>query len=100
VARDTRRAVRDAADKTYLIARILARRRVPWEAAVSVSVLSPFTLPIDAPLRSVWRTVHSGERTVDVHVARLRQKLGLALIDTVRGVGYRLDADAELTVED
>ena len=51
-------------------------------------------------LRSVWGTVHSGERTVDVHVARLRQKLGLALIDTVRGVGYRLDADAEVTVED
>jgi hypothetical protein len=49
-------------------------------------------------LRNVWGTVHSGERTVDVHVARLRQRLGLALIDTVRGVGYRLDA--EVSVED
>jgi two-component system phosphate regulon response regulator PhoB len=35
-------------------------------------------------------------RTVDTHVKRLREKLGVAAryIDTVRGVGYRFDADA------
>lgn len=35
-------------------------------------------------------------RTVDTHVKRLREKLGAAAryIDTVRGVGYRFDADA------
>ena len=44
--------------------------------------------------------MHSGDRTVDVHVARLRQKLGLALVDTVRGVGYRLDGEADIAVED
>jgi DNA-binding response OmpR family regulator len=51
-------------------------------------------------LRAVWGTVHSGDRTVDVHVARLRQKVGDALVDTVRGVGYRLDAEADVAVTD
>lgn len=51
-------------------------------------------------LRHVWGTVYSGERTVDVHIARLRQKLSLTLVDTVRGVGYRFDAEADVTIED
>jgi len=47
-------------------------------------------------LRSVWGHEFSGERTVDVHVRRVRVKLsgfGPA-IATVHGFGYRLD-DAE-----
>ncbi|MCW2502539.1 MAG: transcriptional regulatory protein glnR [Actinomycetia bacterium] len=43
-------------------------------------------------LRSVWgHAFVSGERTVDVHVRRLRAKLGSAgsFLGTVRGVGYR-----------
>ena len=45
-------------------------------------------------LAEVWGHVHTGARTVDVHVSRLRQKLGEPeLIATVYGVGYRL-ADA------
>ena len=32
-------------------------------------------------------------RTVDVHVQRLRRKLGDALFETIHGVGYRLLAD-------
>jgi two-component system response regulator MtrA len=36
-----------------------------------------------------------GERTLDVHVSRLRKKLGpTALIETVWGIGYRLSAKA------
>jgi DNA-binding response OmpR family regulator len=45
-------------------------------------------------LASVWGyAAHSGTRTVDVHVAQLRGKLGhaAALIRTVRGVGYTAD---------
>ncbi|HVM20581.1 MAG TPA: winged helix-turn-helix domain-containing protein, partial [Egibacteraceae bacterium] len=37
---------------------------------------------------------YGGTRTVDVHIRRLRAKLGAeyeALIGTVRGVGYKLD---------
>lgn len=43
-------------------------------------------------MREVWHTAYIGERTVDVHVRRLRGKLaaGEELIRTVRGVGYQL----------
>jgi DNA-binding response OmpR family regulator len=45
-------------------------------------------------LRAVWQTsADPGTRTVDVHVTRLRRKLGPAAdqLVTVRGVGYRLE---------
>ncbi|AEW96914.1 MULTISPECIES: response regulator transcription factor [Streptomycetaceae] len=43
-------------------------------------------------ISEVWRTSWEGTgRTLEVHVASLRAKLGLpTLIETVRGVGYRL----------
>jgi len=44
-------------------------------------------------LREVWGyDFYGGTRTVDVHIRRLRAKLGLeheGIIETVRGVGYR-----------
>ena len=46
-------------------------------------------------LSSVWNTDYLGEtRTVDMHIRTLRQKLGRYghLIETVRNVGYRLEA--------
>jgi DNA-binding response OmpR family regulator len=46
-------------------------------------------------LASVWGyAAHAGTRTVDVHVAQIRAKLGDAagVIRTVRGVGYTADA--------
>jgi len=49
----------------------------------------------DALLTQVWGYGFDGEsRTVDVHVRTLRQKLGEAggLIETVRGVGYKIGA--------
>lgn len=45
-------------------------------------------------LEAVWGTDHMGEtRTVDVHIATLRTKLGECgrQIETVRGLGYRLE---------
>jgi two-component system OmpR family response regulator len=47
-------------------------------------------------LDGVWGYDWYGDtRTVDVHVAQLRKKLGDAVsIRTVRGVGYRLDGEA------
>ncbi|MEA2435334.1 MAG: hypothetical protein QOG54_2791 [Actinomycetota bacterium] len=48
----------------------------------------------DLLLREVWGyDYYGGTRTVDVHVRRLRAKLGVeheALIETIRNVGYRL----------
>lgn len=49
-------------------------------------------------LDKVWGDhVFIEERTVDVHVKRLREALGAAgaLIETVRGAGYRLSAQAQ-----
>jgi len=48
----------------------------------------------DELLSSVWGEAHSGEtRTVDVHIGTLRTKLGPggSAIQTVRGVGYRME---------
>jgi len=45
-------------------------------------------------LETVWadHEVAAGSRTIDVHVRRLREKLGLEhVITTVRGLGYRFD---------
>jgi two-component system alkaline phosphatase synthesis response regulator PhoP len=41
-------------------------------------------------LDQVWGTdVHVIERTVDVHVRKIREKLGSDYIETITGVGYR-----------
>jgi hypothetical protein len=50
-------------------------------------------------LERVWGHVHTGARTVDVHISRLRNKLDdHELITTVYGVGYRLADDAPVRV--
>lgn len=52
----------------------------------------------DELLAAVWGEDHSVEtRTVDVHVGTLRTKLGSSgsAIQTVRGVGYRMEAEHE-----
>jgi two-component system phosphate regulon response regulator PhoB len=42
-------------------------------------------------LENVWGdAVYVTDRTVDTHIKRLRSKLDTGLIETVRGVGYRL----------
>jgi DNA-binding response OmpR family regulator len=47
----------------------------------------------------VWGHTHATARTVDVHVSRLRHKLGDPdLITTVYGLGYRLADDAPITI--
>ena len=49
----------------------------------------------DKLLNDIWGYEFTGEtRTVDVHIRTLRQKLGSAgdLVETIRGVGYRMAA--------
>lgn len=51
----------------------------------------------DMLLENIWGYDFGGEtRTVDVHIRTLRQKLGSegGIIETVRGVGYRIGGDA------
>jgi two-component system alkaline phosphatase synthesis response regulator PhoP len=43
-------------------------------------------------LNEVWgNEVIVGDRTIDVHIRKIRQKLGLDCITTVKGVGYKFD---------
>jgi hypothetical protein len=50
-------------------------------------------------LQRVWGFARGGHRTVDVHIRRLRAKLGdREVATTVRGVGYRLADTANLRV--
>ena len=43
-------------------------------------------------LNQVWGTeVIVGDRTIDVHIRKVRQKLNLDCITTVKGVGYKFD---------
>ena len=43
-------------------------------------------------LNKIWGTeVIVGDRTIDVHVRKIRQKLGMDCIVTVKGVGYKFE---------
>ncbi len=45
----------------------------------------------DEILEKVWgNDVIVGERTIDVHIRRLREKLGIDTIQTLKGIGYKL----------
>ncbi|WP_305847277.1 winged helix-turn-helix domain-containing protein, partial [Micromonospora sp. KC207] len=52
-------------------------------------------------LSNVWGYEHAVARTVDVHVRRLRAKLGstIPMVTTVYGVGYRLADEARVSVD-
>ncbi|WP_435299222.1 winged helix-turn-helix domain-containing protein [Timonella sp. A28] len=54
----------------------------------------------DELFSSVWRTsTHSDSRTIDVHIRRLREKLGLEHhIITVRGSGYKFEITEQVDV--
>ncbi|GAB3801879.1 hypothetical protein GCM10028798_18260 [Humibacter antri] len=54
-------------------------------------------------ISSLWRAGEDdvpNERTIDVHIRRLRSKLGRYedIVRTVRGVGYRFDRHADVTI--
>ena len=47
-------------------------------------------------LNRVWSyDFYGDERIVDTHIKNLRKKLGLNYIETIRGVGYRIDCETE-----
>lgn len=45
-------------------------------------------------LSKIWgNDIIVGDRTIDVHIRKLREKLGSELIKTVKGVGYKFDIE-------
>ena len=61
------------------------------------------TISREEIISALWREDEldiPNERTIDVHVRRLRSKLGRFedIVRTVRGVGYRYDTHADVTV--
>ena len=43
-------------------------------------------------LNQIWGAdVIVGDRTIDVHIRKIRQKLGIDCITTVKGVGYKFE---------
>lgn len=45
-------------------------------------------------LQTIWgNDVVVGDRTIDVHIRKLREKIGNEAIKTVKGVGYKFDLD-------
>ncbi|MEY4532839.1 MAG: hypothetical protein RI926_608 [Actinomycetota bacterium] len=61
------------------------------------------TISREEIIKALWREDEldiPNERTIDVHVRRLRSKLGRFedIVRTVRGVGYRYDNHADVTV--
>jgi len=42
-------------------------------------------------LNDVWgNDIHVVDRTIDVHINRLRDKLGQKFIETIKGIGYKI----------
>ena len=47
-------------------------------------------------LEQVWgNEVIVGDRTIDVHIRKIRQKLGVNCISTIKGVGYKFDYEMQ-----
>ena len=45
-------------------------------------------------LDKLWRyDFYGDERVVDTHIKNLRKKLGIDFIQTIRGVGYKVDKE-------
>ena len=108
-----RRTIREKTDTKYRVGNLsidVEKHKVKVDGETVTLTLKEFelleklmknrhiVLTRDRLLEAIWGYDFTGEtRTVDVHVRTLRQKLGTAgeLIETVRGVGYRIGGDNE-----
>jgi DNA-binding response OmpR family regulator len=98
----------DAALRIHLATRVVLRDGVPvrltrreYDLLVFLCEHPRRVFSRGQLLRQVWGyDLAGGERTVDVHVRRLRVKLGGRgpLIVTVRGVGYRFDDAVKVAI--
>ncbi len=42
-------------------------------------------------ITEIWKDAFVGDRTIDVHVRKIREKIGSQYIKTIKGVGYKFD---------
>ena len=42
-------------------------------------------------ITEIWKDAYVGDRTIDVHVRKIREKIGSHFIKTIKGVGYKFD---------
>ncbi len=42
-------------------------------------------------ISEIWKDAFVGDRTIDVHVRKIREKIGVNHIKTVKGIGYKFD---------
>jgi len=42
-------------------------------------------------IRNIWKDAVVGDRTIDVHIRKIREKIGIKHIKTIKGVGYKFD---------
>jgi two-component system alkaline phosphatase synthesis response regulator PhoP len=66
--------------------------RKEFELLALLSSRPNFVFKRDFILETVWGTeIIVGDRTIDVHVRKLREKIGDKYISTVKGVGYKFN---------
>ncbi len=85
----------DVAARTVTVAdRAVSLTRKEFDVLLSLARQPGVAVPRDRILLDAWGTTFADRHTVEVHVGSLRGKLGdPRLVETVRGVGYRLRAE-------
>ena len=42
-------------------------------------------------ITQIWKDAIVGDRTIDVHIRKIREKIGSHHIKTIKGIGYKFD---------
>ena len=80
-----------AARRVTIDGREVALTRKEFEILAVLARTPEVVVSYDRLILAVWQTSFVGRHTLDVHVGSLRAKLDVpGLVQTVRGVGYRL----------
>ena len=80
-----------AARRVTVDLREVALTRKEFEILAVLARTPDVVVTYDRLILAVWQTTYVGRHTLDVHVGSLRAKLDVpGLVNTVRGVGYRL----------
>jgi DNA-binding response OmpR family regulator len=83
-----------AARRVTIDGREVALTRKEFEILAVLARTPGAVVTYDRLILVVWQTTYVGRHTLDVHVGALRAKLDVPdLVQTVRGVGYRLAAE-------